>query len=116
MRIIPDTTTPATLARRALDWATSRRGRGVIARCLLVPLAVAVAPYADVIWRIMVEGGSPTDQTIIIAAVLVALAVRSVRRRLRVPDKPAAEAAPKANDGNGAPRPKPAARNRRRRR
>lgn len=71
------------LPRRIGAWTMSVRGRIVWTRLLAAILLLPLAPSLTVVWKVMFEGGTVADQTVVIYAVILILLIRSMRRGLK---------------------------------
>lgn len=71
------------LPRRIGAWTMSERGRIVWTRLLAAILLLPLAPSLTVVWKIMFEGGTIADQTVVIYAIILILLIRGMRRGLK---------------------------------
>lgn len=71
------------LPRRIGAWTMSVRGRIVWTRLLAAILLLPLAPSLTVVWKVMFEGGTVADQTVVIYAIILILLIRGMRRGLK---------------------------------
>lgn len=71
------------LPRRIGAWTMSVRGRIVWTRLLAAILLLPLAPSLTVVWKVMFEGGTVADQTVVIYITILILLIRGMRRGLK---------------------------------
>lgn len=71
------------LPRRIGAWTMSVRSRIVWTRLLAALLLLPLAPSLTVVWKIMFEGGTIADQTVVIYITILILLIRGMRRGLK---------------------------------
>lgn len=64
------------VCQRFGHWLTSKHGRIIWTRILLIIIMIPISAYLTVIWRIMLDG-SATDQTAIIYMLIMIITIRN---------------------------------------
>lgn len=72
--------------RRIGRWFMSKRGRAIWIRVLLACSSVIIAPYAVVVWRVILYGDA-TEQCVVFMAVMIIMLIRGGWKRLKTLDR-----------------------------
>lgn len=72
--------------RRIGRWFMSKRGRAIWIRVLLACSSVIIAPYAVVVWRVVLYGDA-TEQCVVFMAVMIIMLIRGGWKRLKTLDR-----------------------------